>query len=114
MSDAPTTPAGGDMDLGNRPIGPPPLNIIETEVKGDLSLYDPRQEKVLVLNGTATDVWLLCDGNHTAAEILGLIASVHGQDAATIRADVDSTIRHFFEEGFLARHEPETAIRLKG
>ncbi len=101
MPDAPTPPSGGNMVLGNRLIGPPHPRIIETEVKGDLSLYDPRQEKVLVLNGTATDVWLLCDGEHTADRIVELVAVAHGQEAATIRTDVESTIRNFVEEGFL-------------
>lgn len=101
MSEAPTPPAGDDAGFGNRPIGPPPPHIIETAVKGDLSLYDPGQEKVLVLNGTATDVWLLCDGDQTADRIVELIAAAHGQDVAAIRLDVKSTIRHFLEEGFL-------------
>jgi hypothetical protein len=101
MSDNAQPSAGNGMDLGDRPIGPPPAHILETEVKGDLSLYDPGQEKVLVLNGTATDVWLLCDGGQTADRIVELIAAAHGQDAATIRAEVMSTIRQFIEEGFL-------------
>jgi hypothetical protein len=101
MPDLPTAPTGRDVGLGNRPIGPPPPNIIETEVKGDLSLYDPGQEKVLVLNGTATDVWLLCDGGQTGGRIVELVAAAHGQEAATVRTDVESTIRQFIEEGFL-------------
>ena len=101
MPDAPTPPPGGDVDFGNRPIGPPPPHVIETEVKGDLSLYDPRQERVLVLNGTATDVWLLCDGEQTADRILELIAAAYGEDAAVIRTDVETTIHQFVEEGFL-------------
>ena len=101
MSDTAQPSVGNSMDLGNRLIGPPPPHILETEVKGDLSLYDPGQEKVLVLNSTATDVWLLCDGEQTAERIVDLIAAAHGQDAATIRTEVKSTIRQFVEEGFL-------------
>ncbi len=89
------------MSLPERPIGPPPPQIIETEVKGDLSLYDPAQEKVLVLNGTATDVWLLCDGEHTPTQIVTLIAGVHGQNPAVIRPEIESTIAYFLDEGFL-------------
>lgn len=103
MSDPAVPPADRDLDLGFRRVGPPPPHIIETEVKGDLSLYDPGQEKVLVLNGTATDVWLLCDGEQTADQIVELIAAAHGQEASTIRAEVMSTIRQFIEEGFLPK-----------
>jgi hypothetical protein len=101
MSDPAVPPADKDVDLGRQRIGPPQPHIIETEVKGDLSLYDPAQEKVLVLNGTATDVWLLCDGGQTADQVVDLIATSYGQEAATIRAEVTSTIRQFIEEGFL-------------
>ena len=91
------------MDSGTQLIGPPPPSILETEIKGDLSLYDPAQEKVLVLNGTATDVWLLCDGQHTGRQIVELVARVHGQDPATVRPEIESTIRHFLDEGFLPK-----------
>ena len=101
MSEIPTPRPDREVDFGNRLIGPPPPHVIETDVKGDLSLYDPGQEKVLVLNGTATDVWLLCDGEQTGGQIVDLIAAAHGQEAATIRAEVLSTIQQFIEEGFL-------------
>ena len=89
------------MRFGDRPIGPPPPHIIETEVKGDLSLYDPKQERVLVLNGTASDVWLLCDGEQHLGQITDLIASAYGVSADDIRADVETTVTQFVEEGFL-------------
>ena len=92
---------GGAMDFGDRAIGPPPTHVIETEVKGDLSLYDPKQERVLVLNGTATDVWLLCDGEQNLDQIVDLIAAAYGVSADGIREDVKTTVTQFVEEGFL-------------
>lgn len=82
-------------------IGPPPSHIISTEIKGDISLYDPQREKVLVLNGTASDVWLLCDGDHTVEGIVELLSAAYGIDGGQIAADVESTIDQFIEEGFL-------------
>ena len=89
------------MDFGDRPIGPPPSHIIETEVKGDLSLYDPKQERVLVLNGTASDVWLLCDGEQSFIQIVDLIAAAYGVAADSVRDDIAATVTQFVEEGFL-------------
>jgi hypothetical protein len=102
MPDTPTPPPSVDSDFGRTLVGPPASHILETEVKGDLSLYDAEQEKVLVLNSTATDVWLLCDGEYTVDRIVELVAAAHGQKAAVVRDDVETTIRQFLEEGFLS------------
>ena len=59
-------------------IGPPPPHVIETEVRGDISLYDAQHERVLVLNGTASDVWRLCDGDQTFDQIVALLARAYG------------------------------------
>ena len=101
MADIQDSSGSDGMDLGDRPIGPPSPSVIETDVKGDISLYDASQERVLVLNGTASDVWLLCDGEQTVGRIVELIAAAYGRDPATIREEVESTIHQFVEEGFL-------------
>lgn len=82
-------------------IGPPQPHVIETEVRGDISLYNPRDESVLVLNPTASDVWRLCDGEQTFEEIVSMLAAAYGTEAAAIRADVQRTIEQFASEGFL-------------
>jgi hypothetical protein len=102
MPDSASLPSREHGDFGGTLVGPPAPNILETEVKGDLSLYDADQEKVLVLNSTATDVWLLCDGEHTVDRIVELVAAAHGQKADVVRGDVETTIHQFLEEGFVA------------
>lgn len=82
-------------------IGPPPPHIIETEVRGDISLYDAKNERVLVLNSTASDVWRLCDGEQTFREIVALLAKAYRVPSEAIRDDVRRTIRHLIDEGFL-------------
>lgn len=82
-------------------VGPPPPHVIETEVAGDVSLYDARREYVLVLNRTASDIWLLCDGDFTPAEITDRLASSYQTSPAEIRNDVDETLEEFVTEGFL-------------
>lgn len=86
-----------------RLVGPPPPEVIETEVRGDISLYDAKREKVLVLNETASDVWRLCDGEQTFDQIVHLLARAYSVPAETIRPEIEQTIRRLVEEGFLPK-----------
>lgn len=82
-------------------VGPPADHLIETEVGGDISLYDPTSERVVVLNATASDIWRLCDGEQTLDEIIELIAKAYEQQPEEIRHQVNTTIDQFLDEGFL-------------
>lgn len=82
-------------------VGPPAAQVIETDVQGDLGLYDARQERVLILNRTASDVWLLCDGHHTPEEIVRILARSYNASPDDIRGDVERTLERFRTEGFL-------------
>lgn len=76
-------------------------HILETEVDGEISLYDPANENVTILNGTASDVWLLCDGQYSAEEIVNLLASSYGVSAEQIQDEVTRTVDDFVEAGLL-------------
>jgi hypothetical protein len=99
--------SAGRIPLNSEPhtvdgrIGPPPVHIIETEIKGDISLFDAERNQVVVLNSTASDVWRLCDGEHSLDEIVALLASAYRTTPETIRDNVTSTIEQLVEEGFL-------------
>ena len=82
-------------------VGPPASNVLETELDGEVSLYNPLQEEVTVLNGTASDVWYLCDGSLTSEEIVALLARSYSVPAEQIRGDVEQTIVMLREAGLL-------------
>ena len=82
-------------------VGPPNDQIVETDIDGDLSLYDPSTEQVMVLNATATDVWLLSDGEHTLPEMVELLAKAYGVEPDDIKDEVEETISSFVENGFI-------------
>jgi hypothetical protein len=82
-------------------IGPPPPQILETEIDEEISLYDPLTENVLVLNLTASDIWRLSDGDSTFDQILHLLAGAYGVAPHQIRDEVEETIRNLQEQGFL-------------
>lgn len=79
----------------------PSPKLVETEIDGDISLYHPPTEQVTVLNGTASDVWRLCDGDLTVEEIAELLATAYGVDSATIAEQVEDAIRQFEKANLL-------------
>lgn len=90
---------GGENQL----VGPPTSRVVETEVDGEVCIYDPSSERVAVLNGTASDVWRLADGTYTIAQIIDLLASSYETKPTSIASDVEAVVAEFIEAGFLAR-----------
>lgn len=85
------------------PLVPPPHDhLIETEVDGEICLYDPKREKVTVLNATASDVWRMVDGTLTKGQIIDALAASYGMNPDQISADVDSTITAFQQADLIA------------
>lgn len=84
-------------------VGPPSDRVLETEVgvDGEISIYNPSTEQVTVLNGTASDVWRLADGEHTLDEIVELLASSYQVSRDEIAQDVTETVRRFSLAGLL-------------
>jgi hypothetical protein len=82
-------------------VGPAKSHILETEIDDEISLYDPRTERVTVLNETASDVWRLVDGQHSLDQITRLIASAYRVSPDDISADVAETVKHFAEAGLI-------------
>ncbi len=91
------------MGGGTQKVGPPSPHVVETEVDGDVCLYDPFSERVAVLNATASDVWRLADGTYTIAEIIDLLASSYGTQPTSIAPDIEAVVTEFVEAGFLAQ-----------
>ncbi len=89
---------GRENQVGGR-IGPPHQRLLETEIEGEVSLYDPETERVTVLNATASDVWRLADGDHTAADIVSLLAQSYGVAPDDIQDDIEKAIHSLTEAG---------------
>ncbi len=90
-------------------VGPRRDDVVETDIDDDISLFDPTTREVFVLNGTASDVWRLCDGDHTLEEIVALLAAAYGTDAASIRDEVGRTVATFTERSLLVVAEAPPA-----
>jgi PqqD family protein of HPr-rel-A system len=64
-------------------------------------LYDRSNEEVHVLNATAREIYLLCDGSRTPQQVAAALAEKYGVDEATARRDTELTLRELSELGAL-------------
>jgi pyrroloquinoline quinone biosynthesis protein D len=55
--------------------------------------YDSSGEKLHILNGTAREIYLLCDGSRTLREVAGALAEMYEVEEETAREDVLRTAR---------------------
>jgi hypothetical protein len=72
--------------------------VLETEMGDDISLYDPIEERVTVLNTTASDIWRLLDGETPVSEVTRLLAAAYELDPELILSDVLTTIEQLAEQ----------------
>ena len=79
---------------------PSPL-VRELEIDGDVTLFHTPTNSVVVLNGTASDVWRLLDGQRTAEEIASLLGSVYHAAPATLAEGVDNALQEFSRHGLV-------------
>ena len=82
-------------------IGPSSPDTTELELDGRIHVYSPVTQQLVALNETASDVWRLCDGEHTADELVDLLSRSYQVAAEIIRADVVAALAQFVELGLL-------------
>lgn len=88
-------------------VGPPAPHVVETEVEGEVSLYDPRREEVAFLNETASRIWRLADGTRTLKELIEELAGTYGISPDEIRPQVTETVRGLVDQGLLSPGPPK-------
>ena len=66
-------------------------------------VYDGATDEVHVLNRTARQIFLMCDGAHTVEQIAAALAQMYSLDPATARRDTDQTLHRLAELGLLTR-----------
>ena len=74
---------------------------LEKDLSGEYLFYDREGDRVHVLNGTAREIYLLCDGTRTVAVIAGALRERFDVDEATALRDSASTIAALVEQGLL-------------
>ena len=90
------------MEQPSAKVGPPAAHIVESEVDGRISLFDPESQEVSMLNDTASDVWRLCDGTSTIDQVVELMARAYDVEPDAVRDEVKATVTTFYDKGLLA------------
>jgi pyrroloquinoline quinone biosynthesis protein D len=74
-----------------------------TDLGDEYLFYDREQDRVHVLNGTAREIFLLCDGSRSEEEIGREMADRYRLDVETALRDARDTIGRLVELGLLER-----------
>ena len=72
-----------------------------TDLGDEYLFYDRERDRVHVLNGTAREIFLLCDGSRTEVEVESAFAEKYGDERDRARSDARETIRQLYELGLL-------------
>ena len=70
------------------------------EVKDGLIVYEETSDRVHYLNGSASIVFSLCDGEHTVSEIAEVLATAYQLDAVPA-STVEECLASLEKEGLL-------------
>ncbi|MFQ6028230.1 MAG: PqqD family protein [Dehalococcoidia bacterium] len=69
-------------------------DIVEYEIDGEVTLFDPQRDQVHILNQVAAIIWRLCDGSRTVDELAEDVSILFDADLDLVQGDVG----HLLEE----------------
>jgi radical SAM protein with 4Fe4S-binding SPASM domain len=72
-------------------------------------LLHPQQPRWVAVNSLGWEVAQLCDGQHTVDDIAAAIATRYGQEAETVRRDVETYLTQLRQAGLLEETPPSPA-----
>jgi len=82
---------------------PKRLGKMEGKDLGDeYMIYDVEGDAVHILNGTARELYLLCDGHHSVDDLAQSLVDRYGVDEPTARSDVDKIIERLVDLGVIS------------
>ena len=93
------------MTPQDRPLQHP--NAAWREVEGEVVIISPEDSVLHELNETASFIWKLSTGKHTAEEIAGRMAGQFDVDSATALADSCEMLNHLEQKKLLVCAEAE-------
>ena len=92
-------------DLTRNPEFSPQVrdDLVFRQLDEEWVVYDPKSEKLHVLNASAAVVWLCCAGESTLAEIVDAVKEAFDTnlDKEALEEEVRQTVESFAQEGLL-------------
>jgi PqqD family protein of HPr-rel-A system len=91
------------MTIDNRPPAGPTArgDVTLQRVGREAILHDGQNGQAHVINGSAAQLWELCDGR-PFDELVAAFAAVYGREPETVAEDVRKTLARFDSLGLLA------------
>jgi PqqD family protein of HPr-rel-A system len=89
--------------MSNPPAPHPAPGCHGQDLGDEYLFYDRDSDQVHVLNGTAREIFLLCDGARSDEEIARTFAERYDVEAETARADALRTLDELVRLGLLTR-----------
>ena len=89
------------LDLKTCPVRSADEDGNTRDLGDELLAYDRANGRVHVLNATAREIHLLCDGSRTLEEIAGELVDIYGIDVETALRDLTATIERFVKLGLV-------------
>ena len=88
--------------MGSLASHPAPSHTLQgTDLGDEYLFYDRQQDRVHVLNGTAREIYLLCDGTRSAEEVADVLAQRYAIDVHRALDDTTETIQRLCDLGLL-------------
>jgi hypothetical protein len=91
------------IGLASRPVRKPGVWLRTSDTEN--VVFDPDTENVHFLNATAMAIWVLCDGQTTADEMIGAICELSGLPREVVAEDVQRTLTRFVDAEILSPGE---------
>lgn len=77
-------------------------DILCKKIGSEVLLYDPKTEKVHVLNSTSYFIWELIDGNNSIEQMENSVRDYYQpENSQDVKVDVQRTIDKFIQMGLL-------------
>ena len=84
-----------EATLNRKPRQAP--DIVEYEMDGEVTLFDPKNDKVHMLNQMAAVIWRLCGDSRTAEQMVEDVVGLFDVDSGMVRSDVGQLLAQLEE-----------------
>lgn len=74
-------------------------DVLLADLDDEILIYHPEWMTAFALNSTAFSIWQLCDGERTIAQIVELLQEAYPAQAATLPAEVETSVRTLSTHG---------------
>jgi hypothetical protein len=88
------------VGVRERPVRKPGVWLRRSDTEN--VVFDPETETVHLLNATAMAIWVLCDGETTADEMIDAICDLSGLPREVVAEDVNRILLRFVEADILS------------